>query len=149
MDPNKPLNPLGDASVMKSFDAPPTLTPPPVAEPAESLLEPSFGREYRMWQAKPSPATTGALVRRVQPVVDKAIASYVHGQPSPMIRSKAKQLAIEAMQSYDPEKSKLQTHLLTRLQRLRRTAAKETQVIGMPERLMISRTWGSKPMSNI
>jgi DNA-directed RNA polymerase specialized sigma subunit len=138
----------GDQSVMvgmsglSGIDSPspsPTLTPPQVAEPTDSLLEPTYGREYRAWQAKPSPATTGALVRRVQPVLDKALMSYVNGKPSPMMRSQAKQLAIEAMGSYDPAKSKLQTHLLTRLQRLRRISAKETQIIGMPERVMLDR----------
>lgn len=95
-------------------------------------LETDFDEPYRAWKTAPGPATTGALLRAVNPVLDTALKSY-GSQTSPNLRSRAKQLAIKAFDTYDPTRGNLKTHLLSQLQRLRRASAEEQQIISVPE----------------
>jgi DNA-directed RNA polymerase specialized sigma subunit len=98
-------------------------------------LEPDFEEPFRAWQATPSPATSGALLKAVDPILKSAIKSYASGGESPVIRGQAKTLALDAFKNYDPARSSLRTHLLSNLQRLRRVSAQSGQVIRLPERV--------------
>lgn len=101
-----------------------------------SLLEPEHAEAYQAWKAAPGPETADALLQSLQPVLDSALRSYGGGAAaSPTLRSRAKLLTLNAMQRYDPSRAKLRTHLLTQLQGLRRVAAQEGQIIGLPERV--------------
>lgn len=100
-------------------------------------LEKEFAEPYTQWKANPNPATTGSLLRSVDPVISMALYSY--GAPSPTLRSKAKQLAIESFNSYDPNRGKLRTHMLNHMKRLYRTTGQEQQIIRTPERVSMNR----------
>ena len=101
----------------------------------DTQLEPEFHAPYAAWQANQNPKTTGAMLKAVHPIVQTAVRTYVGPNASPTIQSKAKLLAIEGLGRYDPSRAKLKTHLLSHMQGLRRFAAKENQVIGIPERV--------------
>lgn len=100
----------------------------------KSLLEPSFAEPYNAWKANPHPESTGNLLRSVDPIINEAMRTYGSGSSaSPTLRGKAKQLALSAIETYDPNRAKLRTHLLTQLQGLRRYAGREEQIVKIPE----------------
>ena len=101
----------------------------------ETQLEPEFHAPFQAWQAKPTPQSTGAMLKAVHPIVQSAVRTYVGPNASPTIQSKAKLLAIEGLNRYDPSRARLKTHLMSHMQGLRRYAARENQVIGIPERV--------------
>lgn len=110
-----------------------------MADKFESIgkLEPEYKDLYAAWQAQPDKHTTGELLKTVEPVLNNAIRSYATDMiGSPTLKSKARQLAIGAFKSYDTNRGSLRSHLLTNLQRLRRLAASERQIISMPEQVM-------------
>lgn len=103
-------------------------------------LEEEFQGPFSNWQTDPSPANMGKLLHTVKPVLDTALRTF--GGPSaqsPTLRGRAKQLALESFGSYDPVKGSMRSHLLGRLQRLRRYAATEQQIIPMPEQIAMQR----------
>lgn len=99
------------------------------------LLEPEFREHYESWKATPNPQTTSNLLKVVDPVIDSALKTYAARGNSPTLRSKAKLLAVDAFQRYDPSRAKLRTHLMSHLQGLRRASAQESQIISIPERV--------------
>ena len=101
-----------------------------------SKLEPEYADALGAWQQDPSKTNTGTLLRQVDPVLNNAIRSYAAGMSkSPTIKSRARLLAADAFKNYQPEKGSLRSHLLSRLQRLRRVAAGERQIMRMPEQV--------------
>lgn len=97
------------------------------------LLEEPLQAPFKAWKTTPNPATTNALLTAVQPAMDKAIKSHV-GNPTPLIKGHAKQLAIQAFQTYDPSKAGLHTHLSRQLQGLKRFNRQQSQPLRMPDR---------------
>lgn len=89
--------------------------------------------EYQAWKKQPSPQTMSTLLRAATPTIDSAVTSYAGGDKS--LRGHAKLLAMEAFDSFDPKKSKLQTHLMNQLQPLRRVAQSYRQSVHVPERV--------------
>lgn len=100
-----------------------------------TMLESEYAPHFGAWQADPSPVNAGKLLQATRPVLDAAVRSYGGASPSPTLRSRAKLMALEAFGKYDPNRAKLRTHLMVHLQGLRRMAAKETQLISIPERV--------------
>lgn len=104
---------------------------------AKNKLETEYQPLFQSWQQDPSKVNTGALVRSLDPVLNNAIRSYASDMlGSPTVKSRAKQIAIGALGSYDPAKGSLRSHMLVHLQRLRRVAASSRQIIRMPEQVM-------------
>jgi DNA-directed RNA polymerase specialized sigma subunit len=102
----------------------------------KSLLEEQFAQPYLAWQRDQSPDNTQAMLNALRPVTNSALRAF--GGPSassPTLRSQAKVLALEALGSYDPAKAPLKAHIMSRLQRLRRVAAQQRQVIRVPEQV--------------
>lgn len=88
---------------------------------------------YEAWRVKPTPEAMGNLLEASDPVLRSAVQSYGRGNPA--LYSKARQLAIKAYQSYDPERgTKLRTHVMNQLQPLTRHAHKLSTAVRVPER---------------
>lgn len=105
-----------------------------------NMLEKDLVEPYEAWKTQPSPAATGALLKRVDPIINTAMRSYGSGSgSSPTMRSKAKKLAIEAFDTYDPTRGSMKSHLMGHLQRLHRLAGQEQQIIKLPERVAINK----------
>lgn len=102
----------------------------------ESYLEEEYAQPLGDWQAKPTPENTSHLLKTINPVLTAAIRAYGI-QGSPTLHSRAKIMAIDAMKRYDPTKAKLRTHLMVQLQGLRRHAAREQQVLSIPEQVAL------------
>lgn len=103
-----------------------------------SYLEPHYTDEFNSWKTNANPQSTGALLRKVDPVINEALKSYGSSvYNSPTLKSKAKKLTIQSFSNYDPSRAKLRTHLLSQLQGLRRMAAREEQLVNIPEQVML------------
>lgn len=99
-------------------------------------LEPEYADAYQAWKTTPNPASTTQLLKTVQPSIDRAISAHV-GQGNPILRSKAKVMALHAMRSYDPKQARIGTHLMNQLQGLKRANRQQQQIISVPERIVI------------
>jgi DNA-directed RNA polymerase specialized sigma subunit len=53
--------------------------------------------------------------------------------------SRARQLALDALPGYDPQKGKLRNHLMNRLRGLQRHTAQANQIISVPEQVALDR----------
>jgi len=103
----------------------------------KSKLEVEYEPEFNAWNANRDKRTAGALLKKVEPVVSNALRAYGGGPASPTLRSRAREEAVNAFNSYDPQKGTLRSHLLSRMQRIRRIAGKERQVIRVPEQVSL------------
>lgn len=96
--------------------------------------KPEIDAAWQAWsQSGRRPADNVTFLEKMGPTLDKAVNMYV-GHADPTARSIAKGLALRAAESWDPSKAKLQTHLLTQLQPLRRYAAKRRYPTRVPEK---------------
>jgi len=115
-----------------------SITTKPVA-PKIGKLEPDYTDSYLAWQSQPSPATRAILLKQVQPILDQAVLSAVGRSASPNVNSRARVLAAQALDRYDPAKGTLKTHLLSQLRSLQRVAGSEQNIISVPEQLSLDR----------
>jgi len=99
-------------------------------------LESGLSTQYNQWKQKNTPQTRGAILKAMQPVIDRTVSSY---SDHPYLRAHAKKLALGALDTYDPQKGKLQTHVQTQLRGLQRLSAQQDQIISLPERVMLDR----------
>lgn len=113
------------------------------AAPKEGELElfgfkaqkkPDHNAAWDTWsKSKRTPADNNAFLQAVDPILNKAVTSYV-GAQDPVAHTRAKILALRAADGWDSSKANLQTHLLTQLQPLRRYAASRRYATKIPER---------------
>ena len=104
-------------------------------------LEPDYADAFNAWKTEPSPTNTGHLLKTVQPVLSSAVRSYAGPSARSLnIKSQAKRMAAEAFGSYDPAKGTLKSHLMSRLQRLRRVSAQQRQIIRVPEQVAMDQS---------
>lgn len=94
-----------------------------------------FDAAFNAWRANKTPATNTQVIKSVQPIIDTALTSYGSKKPSPNLKSKARLLALEALETYDPARGPVKNHLLSQLQRIRRINAKEQNIIHIPEQV--------------
>lgn len=112
---------------------------PPPRSPQIGKLEDEFTEPYLAWKQKATPETRHAFLTKLSPVIDTAMRTYASGETGPAVRSQAKIMALRALDSYDPLRGSLKTHLLSQLQGIRRASAQTQQVISIPERVALDR----------
>lgn len=100
---------------------------------------PDYTSAFDAWKAAPGPQTNSALLKSVQPIMDRAIFTYAGAKPSPSLRSRAKMLTLQAARTYDPQKGDLKNHIMGQLRGLTRFAGQQNQIISIPERVSIDR----------
>jgi DNA-directed RNA polymerase specialized sigma subunit len=103
------------------------------ADPPSNRLEPQFAPAFHAWSADPSPAKSDDFLKAIDPVVQEGLNVYGGRNNNPMMRSRARRIALEAASKYDPAKAGLKTHLMAHFQGLRRYGAQQSQVIKVPE----------------
>lgn len=99
--------------------------------------EPDYMTTFHEWKANPSPATRSSVLKAVDPIISGAIRNY---GSSPTLKGQAKLLTLKALDTYDPGKGNLKNHLVSHLSGLQRVAAKNDQIIGIPERIAIDQS---------
>jgi len=103
-------------------------------------LEPEYTEAYNAWRQNPGPEANSRLLQVIDPVISQATQVYGGvSKNSPLLRSQARLEAVHALQSYDPDRSSLRTHLMSRLRRLQRLGAQQAHVISVPEQVIFDR----------
>jgi DNA-directed RNA polymerase specialized sigma subunit len=108
---------------------------PPFSSQTQHGGSPDFDTLYPQWQQQQTPEMNTQLLGTVQPIIDTAVSSYAGANASPTIKNKARLMALKALQTYDPQRGNVKTHLLSQLQSLRRLSAKEQNIISLPEQV--------------
>lgn len=111
------------------------VAPPFSGQKSITGVSPDFDQLYTGWKNNQTPETNTKVLAAVQPVIDSALTSYGGSAHSPTLKSKAKLMALKALGTYDPNRGNVRTHLLSQLQSLRRAAAKEQNIISLPEQV--------------
>lgn len=106
-------------------------------ENKDNYIEPELKEPYFNWLRNKTPQNASILLQKLNPILTAAIRTYANNNQSPVIVSQTKRLILENLENYDPTKSSLKTHLMTRLQRLRRLNAQANQIVHIPERVAI------------
>jgi len=102
-------------------------------------LEPKYKDTFDTWQRNPNKATATKMLSAIQPEIDKGISAHV-GYSSPLLKSRARRIALKAVGSYDPTRARLGTHVVNQLQGLKRIARQQNQILPEPERVSIDRS---------
>lgn len=103
---------------------------------AQGKLESGLRTQYTQWQQSDTPQTRREMLKAVQPVLDRTVASY---GDHPYLKGQAKKLAMQAIRTYDPQKGPLQSHVQAQLRGLQRLSARQNQIISVPEQIMLDR----------
>lgn len=112
----------------------PGFTPPKVEGfTTPSRLEPEFEPAFRSWKGNPTPERASDFLRTIDPIVEQGLSVYGGRNANPMMRSRARRIALDAAGKYDPTRASLKTHLMTHFQGLRRYGARQAQVLSVPE----------------
>ena len=129
---------LNSKKITKQIGMPSILgdIPPPFSgTPRITGVSDDFDPTFNEWRANQNPQTNTKLLKTIQPVIDTALSSYVGNTQTAAMRSKAKLMALKAMNTFDPKMGNVRTHLLSQLQSLRRAAAQEQNIISIPEQV--------------
>jgi hypothetical protein len=105
---------------------------------AKSLLEPDFEKPYTEWKNDPSPDHSATMLDVLNPTIEGAIRTHV-GANNPLIHSKARRMALAGLQTYDPTRGRLQSHMYAHLQGLKRVVRKQSQILAVPERISLDK----------
>ncbi|WP_353208384.1 hypothetical protein [Sphingorhabdus sp.] len=108
---------------------------PPFSGTRPTGVAPEFDNAFSSWQTDKTPKSNTHLLSTLQPVIDTAVTSYGGASPSPTLRSRARLMALKAMNTYDPQRGSVRTHLLSQMQGLRRLSAQEQNIISIPEQV--------------
>jgi DNA-directed RNA polymerase specialized sigma subunit len=96
-------------------------------------------KQILAWQKDPTPQATAEVLKQISPILDRAISAHA-GQSNPLMRSRARRMALNVLKRYDPSRgAKLSTYLFSQLHGLRRVARKQQQILTIPERASLER----------
>jgi DNA-directed RNA polymerase specialized sigma subunit len=96
---------------------------------------------WRQWNRTKSNADLQALLNHLQPVINQQVTRWGGTLSRPMLETRAKVLAVEAIKSYNPNAgAALATHVTNRLQKLSRTVYTHTQAARLPEHKAVGMT---------
>lgn len=89
---------------------------------------------YHSWKQNPSPETLSLLMKQIEPIVKMESNKYLQSTINPvLVQTEAKNLAFQALKTYDPSKSQLNTHLINSLKKLSRYSINMQNSIRVPE----------------
>ena len=94
-------------------------------------------RDIELWEkykANPSPYTLEPLMRQLDSLIQNEVNKWSGAIARPVLEAKAKQLALEAIKSYDPDAgAALSTHVVNRLKKLSRQVYTHQDAVRVPE----------------
>lgn len=91
---------------------------------------------YKAYLANKSKHTLRGVTTSLQPVIDKAVKTFAGDNAPPTVWDRARLLAADAVEKYDPTKSSnLKGHVYSQLQALNRLAPQITDPMPIPERM--------------
>lgn len=108
---------------------------------------PLSGRKERdrelwdQWKRSGSPQDLQALLDQLKPLIAREVNRWAGGLARSTLDTKAKALAVTALQSYNPNMgASLSTHVTNQLQKLSRTIYTHTQAARLPEHKAVAMT---------
>lgn len=102
------------------------------------MLEDDFRGPYTAWKAAPGPDTNSAMLKALHPTIEGAIRTHV-GEPNPLLVSRARVMALQGLQGYDPKRGRLQSHMYNHLLGLKRANRQQTTILKVPERVQMDK----------
>lgn len=89
---------------------------------------------WKAYKASPSQATLAPLMKAIDPIIQSEVNKWSGAIGRPPIEAKAKRLALEAIDSYDPNSAAaLATHVTNRLMKLSRDVYTHQDAVRLPE----------------
>lgn len=89
---------------------------------------------WNKWKSTGSRDDLGVLFNRMEPVIQKEVSRWASGPVArPVLNLEAKKISLNAFNSFDPNKAKLNTHLTNNLKGLSRIVYTHTNPARMPE----------------
>ena len=102
-------------------------------QPKTQSRAPGIQELVAAWQQNHDQRYTADILKRLQPTITAAMTSYAGGV-SDQLRIPAANIAIQALEGYDPKKgSSVQTHVFNALKRLNRISAQRGSIIHIPQ----------------
>lgn len=99
--------------------------------------KPDINTLWQEWKVEPTPARLRTVVDTLKPSMEVALHG-VGGANDPYLRSKARTLTAQAIQSYDPASgAQLPTWTMQHLQRLSRLKRQTSTPVRVPERIQL------------
>ena len=93
---------------------------------------------WRAWNATKSKDNLSHLFSRVNPILQKEVSRWAGGAVArPILEIEAKKIALNSFNNFDPNKSKLSTHLTNNLKGLSREVYTYSAPARLPEHRMI------------
>jgi len=90
---------------------------------------------YGAWKKEPNPERLRDVISELSPTIDSAVNNYVGQNSSPTVRHRAKLIAADAINTFDPKRgAQLKTHVYNQLRALQRMAPQITDPFPAPER---------------
>lgn len=135
MDPRDLVNMIRDGHEKKALANPslslPTFNATPKTGPSVRSRDLELWHE---WKRTKSQATLQQLINQLNPLIQSEVNKWSTSLPKAALDGKAKRLAVEALDSYNPNKGvALSTHVVSRLRKLSRTAYTYQNVARIPE----------------
>jgi hypothetical protein len=89
---------------------------------------------WNLWKQTGSRDDLGTLFNRMEPVIQKEVSRWASGPVArPVLNLEAKKISLNAFNTFDPNKAKLNTHLTNNLKGLSRIVYTHTNPARMPE----------------
>lgn len=100
-----------------------------------ALQDTTNASPYDDWLRSPTQANMSRVLDDVSPTINTALTTYGGTNVSPILRSRAKLLAVKAIKNYDPSRgASLKSHIMLQLQPLRRYNSVAAQPMKISER---------------
>jgi len=95
-------------------------------------------KAWNSWNSSQSKKDLSTLFKRVDPILNKEVNRWSSGAvAAPVLKIEAKKIALGAFKTFDPNKSKLSTHVTNNLKGLSRTLYTYSNAARLPEHRMI------------
>ena len=101
------------------------------------MLEPQYQSVYDSWKQQDNDDTRNAVLKAMSPLLDRTVNS-IGGADKNYLRIQAKVLLLNSLAKYDPKSSALETYMTHQLMPLRRMARQQTNILGLPERMVLA-----------
>jgi len=92
-------------------------------------------QEFTDWQKNQTPRNMSRIIKKYTPLLLSELPKYKGNIPMSNIKSFGKKFIIKAVKTYNPDKSKFSTHLVTNLQPLHRINYETSSTVRLSEEL--------------
>lgn len=92
---------------------------------------------WKEWKANSTLQNKKALLKAIDPIINSEVNKQLGTIPRPILKLKAKNLALKALPKFDPSKARLNTFLVHQLAPLRRANMQAQNIVRMPENMQL------------